>query len=62
MRSFMPLMSARPVKSFAEKMARMPVMPQPNPIVPVSCGSTSNSLIAAGWRTNFATDGVERTM
>src|SRR5438093_218807 len=43
MRSFMPLMSARLVKSFDEKTARMPVMPQPNPIVPVSCGSTSNS-------------------
>ena len=62
MRSFMPLMSASEFRSLEENTARMPVMPQPSPIVPVSCGSTSNSFTAAGCRTNFATAGVERTM
>ena len=61
MRSFMPLMSASDCRSFDEKIARMPVMPQPRPMVPVLAGSTSNSLSTSGWRTNFATAGVERT-
>ena len=47
--------------SRAEKMARMPVMPQARPTVPVSRGSTSNSFIATGWRTSLAIFGVEST-
>ena len=55
MRNFMPLISASDCRSLDEKIARMPVMPQPRPIVPVSLGSTSKSFTTSGWRTSFAT-------
>ncbi|MNV19115.1 hypothetical protein D3C71_1099660 [compost metagenome] len=61
MRSFMPLMSVGTAMSLVENTARMPVMPQPRPMVPVSRGSTSSSLVADGCLTSLATAGVERT-
>lgn len=60
MRSFMPLMSVGRLMSLVENTARMPVMPQPRSMVPVSRGSTSSSLVAAGCLTSYH-GGVERT-